>query len=552
MMDGYLASGVKGLVGLNPAGRAVLAGAALVAAAPDLMRCQEWYNSTLNSPLIHFFPQTGKTVAGRFWETWQTGRTTDDSIFINGLPVTDKHEEISPTDGKTYTVQWFERSRLEEHPENNAPNDVLLGLLGASATQNRHDGPFQTIPDPKNGLQWFSLTQHTVGDKSIGGQAIANTWARWGGLRQFGYPLSQPFEEVNQGNNQKYLVQYFERQRFEYHPEYSAPYNVLLGRLGAEQMLAPPVPTPVPAPVPPTTASKLVLAFFFPWYGSTVWDRNQMSDFPSDPYESSNPITLDHQIQQAQSVGIDSFISTWTGQGTEVDKILPTLVQIANQRNFHITVYFELDSIKLHGDIESQVKGVMDRYSANLTFLHWNGKPVFFFWRPDAYGDDINAWKELRNRLDPNHSQIWSADAPDSKWLEVFDTIHLFAAGKWEANTDVDAVDMGGRLNVDAYNQKNGTQRLWTAGVSPGWDESKIQPPRPNPRVILRRDGATYNESWCAAIKSRPEWITITSWNEWKEGSQIEPSEKYGNQYLDLTKKWIEQYKSGAITCSPY
>ena len=34
------------------------------------------------------------------------------------------------SDGKQYQVQWFERARFELHPENAAPYDVLLGLLG--------------------------------------------------------------------------------------------------------------------------------------------------------------------------------------------------------------------------------------------------------------------------------------------------------------------------------------------------------------------------------------------------------------------------------------
>src|SRR5439155_9072470 len=58
---------------------------------------------------------------------------------------------------------------------------------------------------------------------------------------QFGFPLSQPFQEVTKETDPKvagksFLVQYFERQRFEYHPENAGtPFEVLLGRLGAEQ-----------------------------------------------------------------------------------------------------------------------------------------------------------------------------------------------------------------------------------------------------------------------------------------------------------------------------
>jgi hypothetical protein len=189
----------------------------------------------------HSFAETGYTVSGRFWDVWQGGRAYADSLYINGFPIGDKHDEISLNDGKIYKVQWFERARYEEHPENQAPYDVLLGLLGSQAALGRHDAPFQTFADPHNGLQWFAPSGHTLGDTTEGGQAIAAFWTQQGGLQQFGYPLSQPFMEVTTSTDpafagKSFLVQYFERQRIEWHPENKGTrYAILLGRLGAEQ-----------------------------------------------------------------------------------------------------------------------------------------------------------------------------------------------------------------------------------------------------------------------------------------------------------------------------
>ena len=70
----------------------------------------------------------------------------------------------------------------------------------------------------------------------------------------FGYPISEEFREVNPDDGREYTVQYFERQRFEWHPgAWPERYDVLLGRLGAQllaQRLAPPQPTPTPTPTP--------------------------------------------------------------------------------------------------------------------------------------------------------------------------------------------------------------------------------------------------------------------------------------------------------------
>jgi hypothetical protein len=43
-------------------------------------------------------------------------------------------------------------------------------------------------------------------------------------------------------------------------------------------------------------------------------------------------------------------------------------------------------------------------------------------------------------------------------------------------------------------------------------------------------------------MASDPEWITITSFNEWFEGSMIEPSATYGTLYLNLTQQFAKQW----------
>ena len=48
----------------------------------------------------------------------------------SAIPLSEQFHEVSATDGKTYTVQYFERNRFELHPEKAAPYEVELGLLG--------------------------------------------------------------------------------------------------------------------------------------------------------------------------------------------------------------------------------------------------------------------------------------------------------------------------------------------------------------------------------------------------------------------------------------
>jgi hypothetical protein len=72
------------------------------------------------------FSETGKTLSGRFLEYW----TEHGGVSQQGYPISNEFLEKNDIDGKTYRVQYFERSVFEYHPENQPPHDVLLSQLG--------------------------------------------------------------------------------------------------------------------------------------------------------------------------------------------------------------------------------------------------------------------------------------------------------------------------------------------------------------------------------------------------------------------------------------
>ncbi|MEA2574905.1 MAG: hypothetical protein QOH93_2203, partial [Chloroflexia bacterium] len=191
-------------------------------------------------------------VAGRFLEVWSAAGSEQNSVYVNGYPITARRPEISVDDGKVYDTQWFERARYEAHPENKAPYDVLLGLLGVRLSEGRGtvdpgtkkvrnaaDAAFVAIDKPADASAtkvWFQETRHSVSGK------ILEYWNKYGGLQQFGFPLSEQFQEVSATDGKTYTVQYFERNRFELHPEKAAPYEVELGLLGVQQYKLTPIP----------------------------------------------------------------------------------------------------------------------------------------------------------------------------------------------------------------------------------------------------------------------------------------------------------------------
>ena len=193
------------------------------------------------------FVETQQCIDGRIAEFWEQ----NGGLAVFGLPIA--APETITVDGITIVSQRFERTRLELHPTLKAPYDVLLGRMGALqlAKQGRDWYTFPKTPAGA-GCQTFAQTGHAVcGD-------FLTAW-RANGLRidakaavseieslaLFGLPLSGVMTETL-SDGKSYQVQWFERARFELHPENPAPYRVLLGLLGTEYSTVP-TPTTVAA-----------------------------------------------------------------------------------------------------------------------------------------------------------------------------------------------------------------------------------------------------------------------------------------------------------------
>jgi Tol biopolymer transport system component len=200
------------------------------------------------------FEETGYCIEGRIREYWES----NGGLLVFGLPTTElRTEEV---EGRALQVQWFERNRLELHPQNERPYDVLLGRLGEDVLLhfNRDWKSFPTS-QPQEGCLYFEETQQNIcGDflqawradglelDNEAGKTVSEN------LALFGLPISPPQVEVIEG--QDYTVQWFERARFELHPEHEPPYHVLQGLLGNElRTLLDTTPTPTTEPTPAPT-----------------------------------------------------------------------------------------------------------------------------------------------------------------------------------------------------------------------------------------------------------------------------------------------------------
>ncbi len=171
-------------------------------------------------------------------------------LEILGLPVSQAF-----VDDRGLIVQYYERAIMEWHPENEAKYQVLLTLLGNDLAGNRPERNAPANPCSAD-CSTLAATGHTLRGTFL------HYWQANGGLAVFGFPLTEEFTEKNAADGKTYTVQYFERNRFEYHPENAGGrYEVLLGLLGAEtltknrQVLDRPI-----AQVPDYTAPPVVVA----------------------------------------------------------------------------------------------------------------------------------------------------------------------------------------------------------------------------------------------------------------------------------------------------
>lgn len=162
-------------------------------------------------------------------------------VEIFGMPLT---ELIVGADGKQ--VQYFERARFEYYPDRPLGQRIELSLLGSLLSAGREaEEPFlwrtgSASPD----RQFFPESGHTLGG------AFSWLWQSRGGVPIFGFPITEEFMEVSLADGQSYLVQYFQRARFEYHPELQGqPGEVQIASLGRNLIERDPLALAARAPV---------------------------------------------------------------------------------------------------------------------------------------------------------------------------------------------------------------------------------------------------------------------------------------------------------------
>lgn len=187
------------------------------------------------STTFRYFPDTGHSIGLNIRSYYEANG--GETAF--GKPLTDVFSE----DG--LRVQYFERARFELR----SGGLVTLSLLGQMYTAGRTEPEFSwLVASPGPDWTFFPESGHSLTG------AFRFFWETHGGLAAFGYPISEEMKEASPADGVVRTTQYFQRARFEYHPELAGqPGEVQIADLGRWLLGQRPAAQQQAAPLPPIT-----------------------------------------------------------------------------------------------------------------------------------------------------------------------------------------------------------------------------------------------------------------------------------------------------------
>jgi hypothetical protein len=308
-------------------------------------------------------------------------------------------------------------------------------------------------------------------------------------------------------------------------------------------------------------SSKPVFAYYYGWYTKNAWyggldgpNSLAVADTPSiGLYDSQNITVIDSQISEALSAGIDGFIASWWGPGSYTDNSDQILLNqaAANFNDFSVTLYFETTIIQNMNTTNAQdsaqivqdVSYIMKTYSSNPAFTEINGRPVLFFSGVDNWS--VEFWANVTSAIHSSYpSLLLISDSLNLADLSVFNGAASYVdLGYMTQSLSLDDGTYPTFTNLSQIAQSEG--KYWFATASPGFNgtnDDKTQFP-----VVARNEGDTFTLGWDIAQNSNPYGIIVGTWNEYYEGTSIEPAESYGDLYLELTSQLSTAWQAPAF-----
>jgi glycoprotein endo-alpha-1,2-mannosidase len=291
--------------------------------------------------------------------------------------------------------------------------------------------------------------------------------------------------------------------------------------------------------------------FYYPWYGTPAqdgrwvhWTLPDTTSFASNYfparglYSSSNWRVVRAQMQEIAAAGVQEVVSSWWGWGSPEDRRLSLVLREAKRAGLSVAIHLEPYPGRTIQSVQLDI--------AHLSSL---AIKRFYIYRPFDIADAD--WAALRDSLHgiqlfAETRLVGHAVAAHFDGIYTYDVLH-FSGGSFTP------------LCAKAHR----AHLLCLPSVGPGYEATRATGDK---HVKPRRDGKTYDSMWKGAIKAGSDGVTITSYNEWHEGTQIEPARAhapgaaavsvesyegaYGTRgkestraYLDRTRYWVGAFK---------
>lgn len=279
-------------------------------------------------------------------------------------------------------------------------------------------------------------------------------------------------------------------------------------------------------------AEDIVAAFFYPWYGNpstrgqwvhwegeawqppATWSSCYVPSYPDSTwnpnvqlYDSRDTEVLRWQDRAMGRAGIDIAIASWWGVGTHEDVTFTRVIRTC--KSVQWCIYYEMEA---YGDptprqIYSDIKSVLNRFASTGNYAKVDGKWLVFVY--GAGGDETaDRWREAKAMLAADAYLIYinadTGDASPANAPDPWDAIHHYSPIIYGGATDT-------LPEVDD-----------SAWVSPGfWGVSDTDP-------VLPRSLSAFRAEWNTHVVERQHhrFMLIETWNEWHEGTQIEPGQE--------------------------
>jgi glycoprotein endo-alpha-1,2-mannosidase len=251
-------------------------------------------------------------------------------------------------------------------------------------------------------------------------------------------------------------------------------------------------------------------------------------------------------------------ISWWALEGDEqssgIDHITPMLFEVALELDMRIAFHLEPYNGRTALSTKKNLQTIMTQYGKHPALYRRNGLPMCYVY--DSYHTPALEWSAILSAngthtirgTDHDHIMIslYLSAMESASFVEQagFDGIYTYFASQ--------GFTYGSTLNnwqsiAEWSKQKN---LIFIPSVGPGYIDTKIRPWN-EVSIRARKDGEYYDEMWKEALKQHVPIVSVTSYNEWHEGTQIEPAiprEGYSDYspmkpdfYLTRTAHWVDE-----------